>query len=380
MTKHNPENERIKRLYFTYQKEAKGHSEPTVDAAAKAICRFEEYTRYRSFKAFHFQQAVAFKAHLAGQTGQKSGEKLSKATLHATLTQLKQFFFWLADQPGYKARLQYSAADYFKLSEKDTRIATALRERKAPTLEQVRRVIETMPSGNEIERRNRALVAFTFLTGARDSAIASMKLKHVDMVEGCVHQDPHEVKTKFSKNITTYFFPVGEEVQRVVAEWVRYLREEKLWGNDDPLFPATHIALGATRQFEAAGLEPKRWSTATPIRTIFREAFERAGLPYFHPHSLRKTLTRLGQQLCKSAEAMKAWSQNLGHEHVMTTLMSYGKVETDRQGEIIRGLAERPTGAVSSEDAIVQGLFEKMRASGLQLSSAGPSDAAESAQ
>jgi site-specific recombinase XerD len=120
-----PENERIKRQYFTYLKEAKGHSEPTVDAAAKAISRFEEYTRYRNFKAFHFQQAVAFKAHLAGQTGQRSGEKLSKATLHATLTQLKQFFFWLADQPGYRARLQYSAADYFKLSEKGMRIATA---------------------------------------------------------------------------------------------------------------------------------------------------------------------------------------------------------------------------------------------------------------
>jgi hypothetical protein len=31
-----------------------------------------------------------------------------------------------------------------------------------------------MPHGDEIERRNRALVAFTLLTGARDSAIASM--------------------------------------------------------------------------------------------------------------------------------------------------------------------------------------------------------------
>ena len=83
-----------------------------------------------------FEQAVAFKRYLAEQTGQRSGEKLSKATLHATLTQLKQFFFWLADQPGYKARLQYSDADYFNLSEKDTRIATAQQGRKAPTLEQ----------------------------------------------------------------------------------------------------------------------------------------------------------------------------------------------------------------------------------------------------
>ena len=63
---------------------------------------------------------MAFKRHLAEQTGQRSGEKLSKATLHATLTHLKSFFFWLAGQPGYKARLQYSDADYFNLSEKDT--------------------------------------------------------------------------------------------------------------------------------------------------------------------------------------------------------------------------------------------------------------------
>src|SRR6185312_11217445 len=123
MIKHSAENERIKRNYFAYLKEAKRHSEPTVDAAAKALSRFEEYTGYRDFKAFHFGQAVAFKRHLAEQKGQRSGEKLSKATLHATLKQLRAFFFWLAGQPGYKARLQYSDADYFNLSDKDTRVA-----------------------------------------------------------------------------------------------------------------------------------------------------------------------------------------------------------------------------------------------------------------
>ena len=338
MTKHNAENERIKRKYFAYLKDAKQHSEPTVDAAAKALSRFEEYNRYRDFKAFHLEQAIAFKRHLAEQTGQRSGEKLSKATLHATLKQLRAFFLWLAGQPGYKARLQYSDADYFNLSEKDARIATAQRERKAPTLEQVKHVIETMPDGSEIERRNRVLVAFTLLTGARDSAIASMKLKHIDLIENCVHQDAREVKTKFSKTFTTYFFPVGDGIREIVAEWVRFLREEKLWGNDDPLFPATRIAIGATRQFEVAGLEREHWSSAEPIRKVFREAFGRAGLPYFHPHSLRKTLARLGEEVCNSPEEFKAWSQNLGHEQVLTTFLSYGSVATDRQGAIIRGL------------------------------------------
>ena len=80
----------------------------------------------------------------------------------------------------------------------------------------MKHVILTMPTQTEIERRNRALVAFALLTGARDSAIASMKLKHVDLIEGCVHQDAREVKTKFSKTFTTYYFPVGEEVRQIV--------------------------------------------------------------------------------------------------------------------------------------------------------------------
>src|SRR5258707_1270545 len=246
MTKHNADNERIKRQYFTFLKEAKRHSEPTVDSSAKALNRFEVYTKYRDFKVFHIEQAIAFKKHLAQQNGQQSGEKLSKATLYATLAQLKRFFQWLACQPGYKSRFQYGDAEYFNLSDKDTRIATAQREQKAPTLEQVKHVINTMPTSTEIERRNRSLIALTLLTGARDSAIASMKLKHVDLIAHSVNQDAREVNTKFSKTFRTYFFPVGDEIRGIVAEWVGYLREDKLWGNDGPRFPARRLALGAT--------------------------------------------------------------------------------------------------------------------------------------
>lgn len=364
MRKYSPENERMKRKYFAFLREAQRYSEASVDAAAKALSRFEDYTRYKDFKTFHFEQAVAFKRHLAEQTGKRSGEKLSKATLLATLKQLRAFFFWLAGQPGYKGRLQYSDADYFNLSEKDTRIATARREKEAPTLEQVKHVIRAMPGGSEMERRNRALVAFALLTGARDAAIASVKLKHIDLMKRCVHQDAREVKTKFSKTFMTYFFPVGDEIEQTVTEWVRFLREEKLFGNDDPLFPATRIALGASQQFEAAGLERKHWSTTTTIRTIFREAFERAGLSYFNPHSLRKTLARLGEQVCQTPEEFKAWSQNLGHEQVLTTFNSYGAVRQDRQGEIIRKL-----GLPQQNGMNVDGdLIKRLRAAGLSFS------------
>ncbi len=360
MTNHNSDNERIKRKYFTYLKEAKRHSEPTLDASAKALNRFEVYTRYRDFKTFHPEQAIAFKKHLAEQKGQQSGEKLSKATLHATLTQLKAFFQWLAREPGYKSRIQYSSAEYFNLSDKDTRIATAQREQDVPTLQQIKHVIAGMPVGTDIERRNRALIAFTALTGARDSAIASMKLKHVDLSANRVYQDAREVKTKFSKTFHTYFFPVGDDIRHIVAGWVDYLRESKLWGNDDPLFPATQVSLGTSRQFEASGLNKAHWSDASPIRKIFREAFVRAGLPYFNPHSFRNTLVQLGQDVCKSPEEFKAWSQNLGHEQVLTTFLSYGEVASHRQGEIIRGLSAPQSAARSDADRIAEAVFQKL--------------------
>lgn len=360
MTKHNANNERIKRQYFAYLREAKRHSEPTLDAASKALNRFEEYTRFKDFKAFHIEQAMAFKNHLAEQKGLRSGKRLSKATLLATLAHLKRFFQWLAGQPGYKSRLQYADAEYFNLSEKDTRVATARRTQKYPTLEQVKHVIASMPVDGEIALRNRALVAFTLLTGARDSAIASMKLKHIDLVAGCVNQDAREVKTKFSKTFTTYFFPVGDEVRQIVADWVRYLREECLWGNDDPLFPATRVELGASRQFNATGLDRKHWSTATPIRTVFREAFQGAGLPYYNPHSFRNTLVRFGETLCKTPEQFKAWSQNLGHESVLTTFLSYGEVPVHRQDEIMRGLGSDTASGTPGMDVMLAAVYQKL--------------------
>ncbi|WP_158884531.1 tyrosine-type recombinase/integrase [Rhodanobacter sp. L36] len=373
MKKYNPANERIKRDYFAFLKEARRQSENSVDAAAMAIARFEADTRLRDFKAFHFEQAIAFKHRLARQESRATGGKLSKATLNATLAHLKRFFQWLALQPGYKSRLNYPDAEYFNLSEKDSRVATARRQRAVPTIEQIKHVLATMPNDSAIDRRNRALIAFALLSGARDSAIASIKLKHVDLSAGNVFQDAREVNTKFSKSFTTTFFPVGEDVRQIVADWVVYLREVMLWGNDDPLFPSTMVSTGPTRQFRRVGLTRTHWSNAGPIRGIFKAAFAEAGLPYFNPHSFRNTLVRLGETLCQTPETFKAWSQNLGHDGVLTTFTSYGSVDPRRQGEIIRSLRCCQPGGDAKTVRLAEVLIEQIRKSGLLESNDCPS-------
>jgi integrase len=60
-------------------------------------------------------------------------------------------------------------------------VATAHREMQAPTLEQIRRVLNSMPAQSDVEKRNRTAIAFVILTGARDGATASFKLKHIDI-------------------------------------------------------------------------------------------------------------------------------------------------------------------------------------------------------
>jgi integrase/recombinase XerD len=342
MKKH-PENIRIKREYFAFLKEAKRNGEQSVDAAAQALDRFEAYAR-KPFKSFHVQQAIGFKAHLAKQINPRTRRPLSNATVHATLAALKAFFVWLAGQPGYKSRMTYSAAEYFNLSAKDMAIAKAGGKLPVPTIEQIRHALSIMRQDSDIERRNRALIAFALLTGARDNAIASMLLKHVDLDQRRIYQDAREVRTKFAKSFPTFFFPVGEDIEQILVDWVHFLKVDRLWGLSDPLFPKTLMGLNSARHFEAEGLSRECWSNATRIRKIFQEAFVSTDLPYFNPHSFRKTLARLGEKVCQSPEAFKAWSQNLGHEKVLTTFTSYGPVGVERQAELIQATGRQSQG------------------------------------
>ncbi len=338
MIKRNGPNERVKRQYLRYLKDAKGRDEASLDAVAKAIDRFEDHSKNRDFKKFHIDLVRAFKTHLAAARNERTGQPLSASTIHSTLAALKSFFAWLSQQRGYRARMNPADAEYFKPPDNVSRVATARRYKACPAVKQVHAMLDAMPKGSEIERRDRAVIAFALLSGARDRAIVSFKLKHIDVENELIEQDAREVKTKRAKTFTTWFFPVGDDVLAIVVDWIAFLRAEKGFGPDDPLFPKSKVALGADLAFRAVGLDREPWANANPVRAIFKEACALAGLPYFNPHSIRNTLVQLAYERKLDAEQFKAWSQNLGHENCLTTFSSYGEISPARQAEIIRGL------------------------------------------
>ena len=364
MRRHHPKNERIKRRYLAYLEEAKRMAPKSADQAAAAIALFEASTGYRDFGHFHIEQARKFKRRLLEQLNPETGKPLAKATVHSRLMALKAFFHWLAGQTGYKSKISYSDADYFNPSANDSRIATRgvtsqCRASSKSGMWSARCRREQILSGAP------APFAFAILTGARDDAMASMSLRHVDLEKRAVFQDARAVRTKNRKIFTTCFFPVGGDFEAIVANWIAYLTKELLFGPDDPLFPTTRIAVGANGHFGPVGLDRKAWASAGPIRAIFRKAFNSADLPYFNPHTFRNTLARLGEKVCPSPEAFKAWSQNLGHEHVLTTFTSYGAVASHRQAEIFADLCCRAAavveGAPEPDSATVQRVLEHLR-------------------
>src|SRR3954454_401753 len=237
MTKSNAGNEYIKRAYFQHLRGARGRSPDTIAMAAAAIHRFEQSSDFRSFKKFHREQAAAFSRTLLEQVRPGGDKPLSKATASQILNSVRNFVLWLAEQPGYRSRIRYSDADYFRLPEKDERAAKASNDRPVPTPEQIESVVQRSPTATVLDRRNRAMIAFTWLTGVRDGALVTLKLKHIDLVGQRVNQDPREVDTKNSKHIRTTFFQVGGRAREIVEKWILELRETHLWGNDDPLFP-----------------------------------------------------------------------------------------------------------------------------------------------
>jgi len=226
MSKHISNNLRVKRKYLVWLKDARGLSEKSIDKAAASISTYERFLGGKDFRAFHVEKARGFKRHLSTLTNENNGARLSQVTVNATLRDIKTFFMWLADQAGYKSKITYSDAAYFSPERKSERASRGGCWKPHPSPQQVRHVLESMPVETVVQRRDRAFVAFLFLTGSREGAVITIRLQHVDSNACCVHFDSRTVDTKFGKSFTTGYFPFGAQVEQILLDWISELKNE----------------------------------------------------------------------------------------------------------------------------------------------------------
>jgi integrase len=348
MSKRTSDNLRIKRKYLVWLREAKGLSEASIDKAAAAISTYEAFLAGKDFRVFHSERARCFKRRLASQKNLRTGAKISQASINGTLCSVKAFFGWLADQPGYKSKISHSDTDYLSPDRKSEAARRANCWKPHPSPEQVRLLLDQMPTTTVLNRRDRALVALLFLTGSREGAAITLRIQHIDLANSCVHFDARSVDTKFSKSFTTAFFPMGALPEQIVRDWINELKTDHLFSAGDPLFPKTRIGLNPSGRFGAVGISREPWSGPSSAAAIFKLAFKDAGLPPFSAHRVRDTLAELAKDHCRTPEDYKAWSQNIGHDDVLTTFRSYGSVATGRQIELLSKFRKR--GPIKNED------------------------------
>ena len=332
----NETNERIKRRFLEYRKYARRLSEKSLDREISALERFDVWNERKDFAQFHIEQAMGFRTHLEAVKS-ATGKPLGKSTMRAILATMREFILWLSQQEGFRSRIKAADADYFNLSRRDEAEARAAPARKAPSVNQAKRALAAMPATTPRELRDKAVFALLCLTGIRVAALVSLRIKHVNLTEESVTQNPREVATKFGKSIDTFFAKNFEEAQDVLAAWITHLDEVALYGPDDPLFPATAIAAEANTGFKAQGFQRRHWQSTEPVRKIVHAAFERVGLPNYGPHAFRHMLARHAVNTATSVAEFVANSQNLGPTDVLTTLRSYGQISRERQRELVTG-------------------------------------------
>jgi integrase len=341
MSKRNSDNLRITRKYLVWRKDSKGLSDASVDKSAAAIALYEDFLAGKDFRNFHSERARSFKRCLASRQNRNTGAKLSQSSINGTLREVSTFFSWLADQPGYKSRITRTDIAYLTPDRKSEAARRTSCWKPHPSPAQVNSLLEQMPFGTVLERRNRALVALLFLIGSREGAAITLRLGNVDLAHSCVHFDGRTVDTKFGKSFTAGFFPMGPLCEGIVRDWVHELRTDHHFSASDPLLPKTRVGVGNDRRFEAFGIDRAPWASPSSAARIFKQAFIDAGLPPFSPHRVRDTLAELASEHCRSPEDFKAWSQNMAHDDVLTTFRSYGSVAPGRQVDLMARFRRR---------------------------------------
>jgi site-specific recombinase XerD len=67
MKKYKAKNEKIKRKYFEWLKDAEGYSDKTIECVEKAIWKYEEFTKDDDYANYSVRQAKALKKWLGSQ-------------------------------------------------------------------------------------------------------------------------------------------------------------------------------------------------------------------------------------------------------------------------------------------------------------------------
>ena len=227
------------------------------------------------------------------------------------------------------------------------------------TLEDMEKIARYEPK-SLMERKTQAGACFLYLSGMRIGAFVSMPIECVDIPKMTVYQFPEMgVYTKFKKRAVTSLFNIPFLLD-VVKDWDTFIRQNSPSGatwyarltqeknpSIDPYFPET-------KDREKA-FDYTYKNAESSFRKNLNKLCTLADVDYKHPHAFRHGHVHYGLEQAKTAEQVKAVSQNVMHNSTAITDKIYSRMTGDNINSIITsmGTNEKPkTNNISASDLI----------------------------
>ncbi len=333
------DNHKMIYSYCTYIREGLRKKDASVKKFEHAINLWNKFTKNKDFKKCTNQKYyLEFKEEIRNNT-RSIFNQFSPGTVWQILNNLQNFFKWLSQRPGYRKSTKMSDLAYLNPSKDEANYRNYHEVKNYPTLQQVIMLCDSIEIKNDIDLRDRALIAFLFISAIRVDAVASLIICSYKQKPGFIDQNPKQgVRVKFSKQIKTFLFPFNTRLMGYFNDYYTKLIK-KGFGNDKPLFPKSEIKMDGLSFCKPDTLS-QNFMSSSRIREIIKSRCDEAQIEHFNPHSFRHGCIALAFENAKDAQEVKAISQNVGHasiKHVMTT---YGQLPDKTLEQCIKNLGD----------------------------------------
>jgi integrase len=220
-------------------------------------------------------------------------------------------------------------------------------------IEEIKKALDFTPK-NDLEMRDRALIAILSCTAMRHESIITAKIGNFDLKREAILQDPNIMSVKGDKFINTKIIAIDDGLKQIIIDWVRYLKEELKFTDNDPIFPKEKLQHNEYKQFVGGvALSKEHMKNHHSIPKIIDRIFSRVGIKYHNPHSFRDMLVAYVVKN-HGIQELAALSLNLGHKDISITLGNYYQPTPEQQFDILSkiGNSKNKEGDISNDQVI----------------------------
>jgi len=261
-----------------------------------------------------------------------NGVRLAYNTQKKVLNSAKRFFRWAKSNSNELSETSLEWFDALRLPRQTKKMC----EHVYVTLEEVRKLINCpVPETDLALIRDKAAVAFLFLSGIRAGAFVTLPIRAIDLDQLTVKQLTElGVRTKNSKSAITYLYEMPE-LLNVTREWDEIVRSNM---PDDALW---YAPIDHSWKKQRLSMKQPGKNRVQALSKRLRKLYSLAGLEYKSPHKFRHGNAVYGLLNSKNMADYKAVSTNLMHSNLKTTDEIYAPLDNSEVKNRITNLTSQ---------------------------------------